>query len=86
VPALVTVLEPPVMKTPNELPERDAPELLVTLPPPSISAPAAPVARMLPAFVTVAAPPPLEKTPAVPPEMNAPAAFVTLPPAWRAIP
>ena len=47
VPAFVTVLAPPVMKTPKELPESVAPAWFVMLPPPSISAAAPLVAVML---------------------------------------
>jgi hypothetical protein len=45
-PELVTVPEPPSRKTPNELAEIVPVEVFVTLPPPSISTPAAPVAVM----------------------------------------
>jgi hypothetical protein len=75
------------MKTPKELPEMDAPELLVTLAPCSRSAPAPPAAvpLMLPLLIRVAVPPWLE-TPAIPPEMDAPELLVTLPPEFRAMP
>ena len=84
-PELVTVPEPPSRKTPNELAEIVPVEVFVTLPPPSISTPAAPVAVMTLELVRVPAPP-LKKTPATLPEMDAPAAFVTLPPASSATP
>jgi len=84
VPAFV-IVPPPLMKTPNALPEIDAPALLVMLPPPSISRAATPVALIVPELVRVAAPP-LERTPATLPEIDAPAALVRLPPPARSIP
>ena len=56
-PLLVIVPEAPVTKTPNHLPEMDAAELFVTLPPSARSIPPLPVALalMLPLFVTVPA-------------------------------
>jgi len=76
---------PPVRKAPNVLPEIDPPALLVTLPPPSMSTPAAFVAVIVPELTRVAVPPWLE-TPATPPRMDAPELLVTLPPEFRAMP